>query len=962
MTMGAQWWFALMLTLVSFITTSAVTTVRVSNAVDSKSTVPCGHNQHMKCINLDLAISTILSFVELGLSGTNESHYVVEVEQASPEPVVLCNSVINVTWTTNLTIQFEGISDQNGDYPEISCQKYQNQSLLTIFGSDTTRTSLKFQNFTFSGIRSMSGGAVFKISAAGDSYLSLNRVNFDNISSIGCGGVIFVENSRLFIQSSRFNNCSSYQDGGSIYASNGRVWVSGAEFSQGFVQGVGGAISLDSNSSFEMVDIRCKNNFAESGGCLYVSKSEGNLRLCTFDHNGALQNGGGIALESGIMHLSEVKSTLDYAGETSGAFYINQGSFLNLSNSTVESSLSQYGACAEVSSSSMIVISDSRFRGNVGIKDSGCLFSYNSTAIIMDSLFINNTAYGSAGAIVQVGGDLQIETSTFKENQGRVQSGALLSLSLDLPHNFSCDKCTFMNNSTPTFGGAMYVLTGIYFLWNCSFVGNVAGYYGGAINGFLGVSTQVYILDSSFDKNHAEVRGGALSFEGGLLTVRSSDFKFNSAIESGGMSFFSEISSLSIFDLDCFANSANQGGGMFISKQGDLTIESVIFRNNTAVTGGSVTSVQSSITFSRVVAVYNVANAGGAVYVDRLSFISFENENHFENNLAVFQKWSPCGVYGRGGVFFIEYLFENQFSFEINSTLDFVQNHADVSGGTFFIESGSTFLNTSNMIFREDTASEGPKFGGGFASIVVASPLAVVDSSLLGEFLIPNSSTLVSPGDTVSAFVQSYDVFSNVMNSSQNSITITAVLLNGSELFSLVSAAGSGNTLSVSTVGGTGILSFFFALNSDIFGFSDMERVSIRLSSIPCPVSSCNIDLNVYITPCADDQILIPLGVDPSQFICAVSSLLSQQQRMILYIFGGVCGILLSIIQILCMMKIQLCGEVPELTAILTFGLITLVVAQILQIKDGSEFVCNLSKLLSFAASSICFCTLLARS
>lgn len=193
-----------------------------------------------------------------------------------------------------------------------------------------------------------------------------------------------------------------------------------------------------------------------------------------------------------------------------------------------------------------------------------------------------NPSAGSKGGAIQWIGDLEVDDCTFENNKGcaiQASSGEVnISNSIftgneadrsggaiQIPQNKGCTihNCTFSNNKTigeTRMGGAVYIDHGETSITKCSFTGNSAA-YGGAIA--VADATGINISgNTEFLNNKAANFGGAIYIQGITYTPNLT----LSASTIGG-------------------NSANNGGGIYAYKYGNVTIaEDVALYNNTANT------------------------------------------------------------------------------------------------------------------------------------------------------------------------------------------------------------------------------------------------------------------------------------------------------------------------------------------------------------------------------------------
>ena len=202
-----------------------------------------------------------------------------------------------------------------------------------------TKASATLSSLEANGNKAQDGGALACMSTSGVaesnySKISLGDMNLDGNTSIGWGGAVYVERSRLEVGSSAQILNSSTWIGGGIHARDasviniGTATISGNKaVTSSSDGGLGGGIYLQDASRLTLGSATINGNFAtERGGGIYLigsstntmgsatltsntanyggglcsqDKSKNEIGSATFDGNIAQINGGGIYMESG---------------------------------------------------------------------------------------------------------------------------------------------------------------------------------------------------------------------------------------------------------------------------------------------------------------------------------------------------------------------------------------------------------------------------------------------------------------------------------------------------------------------------------------------------------------------------------------------------------------------------------------------------------------------------------------
>lgn len=315
---------------------------------------------------------------------------------------------------------------------------------------------------TFTSNSSSTNGTCISAMCSHD-VVRIEDCSFVGNSTSANAADVFV-GSKVELKGSRFIRSSAGLNGGAVFANNGglSLLVDSCTFSNCTATLSGAAIATEQNSklAFEIVDTTFSTNVSvKTGGALYLHSATGSVTRCVAEAN---------------------------------------------------SSTEQAGGFARVAAASRLAVSNSVFRGNYTKGQGGVFFadvavpadgvtSY-STLELVDSSFESNVArcIGTPG-----------------DNLGWCGGGVLAlgnsSNSKSVYAALFVDRCVFMGNATPGSGGAIYMRNASITpdacrsdIRNSLFVGNSAGYNGGAINL---VAYKTYVDNCTFVTNAAGESG-----------------------------------------------------------------------------------------------------------------------------------------------------------------------------------------------------------------------------------------------------------------------------------------------------------------------------------------------------------------------------------------------------------------------------------------------------------------------
>lgn len=245
-------------------------------------------------------------------------------------------------------------------------------------------------------------------------------------------------------------------------------------------------------------------------------------------------------------------------------------------------------------------------------------------------------------------------------------------------------------------GGGLFITDGSPTISNVTFADN-QGYSGAAVY-ITGGNSQPTFTECNFTGNAAFYDGGAIFCDRSSPMFLQCEFTLNYALDG-------------------------QGGGVFVTGSGSLTLNQCSFSNNEAIYGGggvtvySATPTLNTCTFSANVATNGL---GGGLEVDAASPIiqacSFvgNSSNFGGGGLSIwsgnpqvqecsFSQNQDSGTYGGGGVF-------TYLSSAVFTDCEFEGNFANYGAGAYLIQEAPIF---ENCTFTSNAQSDDTKTGGG---------------------------------------------------------------------------------------------------------------------------------------------------------------------------------------------------------------------------------------------------------
>ena len=314
--------------------------------------------------------------------------------------------------------------------------------------------------------------------------------------------------------------------------------------------------------------------------------------------------------------VATIAKAIELAGDDY-TIHIADGNYVNDKTLSISKSLTLEGSAntvidgnaskiMEVTADATVVLTNLSFtNGNAALVGA---ISNEGKLTISNSNFYSNKATGNSGTIITNKNKLNINNSKFYQNsagKGVVnnQNNALLVI----------DNSEFYNNNMTSFSnsyGIVYTTSANATISNTVFRNNAVK-YGGAIyatkssDATIGI---VNIINSTFEGNSANTgQGGALFVSGGECIIKESMFinnKANPGKFSGG-----------------------QGGAIYTSLNGNVSVTDSVFKNNQAklgaalyLNGGSNSTISYSVLLNNTAegdyAISNVESASGVATVN----------------------------------------------------------------------------------------------------------------------------------------------------------------------------------------------------------------------------------------------------------------------------------------------------------------------------------------------------------
>ena len=355
------------------------------------------------------------------------------------------------------------------------------------------------------------------------------------------------------------------------------------------------------------------------------------IKECVFEKNTALQEGGGLFINSSnrVIINSIFKNNSASAG---GGVWVSGNAKLNVTNSIFYgNSAETLGGAVYISRNNSIICVSSQFSKNFAFQGGSCLFVGSQSNATLSNLTINQN-YEEAICCSR-STFTNIYNCTFNKNTVAISAYRTMKLVVE--------NSEFLHNEALEGSAIMITSVNIFVISHVRFIQNIAKARGGVITS--NHVNHMYIHDSIFRNNKAFYDGGVLESSYDNVSFKNSHFETNSAEKgSGGVLFLSFGSVLSMLNCSVKHSYAANGGAI----QGNecyIDLRYCIFENNTAYINGGAVSIRGyslrsyEVTYlNNSVAMSNEGN-GGAIYAEQCNIYVL---NSFFSGNCVPNAWS----------------------------------------------------------------------------------------------------------------------------------------------------------------------------------------------------------------------------------------------------------------------------------------------------------------------------------
>ena len=466
-------------------------------------------------------------------------------------------------------------------------------------------------NLTDSRFLKNADGSVIKLKEANGVLIS-NCSFSQNQAVVSDGAAIHsVQSERIRIVHCRFESNVAIS-GGAIAAHESTILLENSTFSHNRARRNGGAASVTRGSLELLLSSQILNNYAEqSGGGFRIEHARLQITNCTLAMNDAKIRGGAVDLGTGAsLHAADTEF-LANKGSSAGGAVAGLSTQINLTRCSLTRNSAFNGGAVDASYTSTVRIEQSTITENnaTGEKGGGMHFSDHCVVELLDSRFAGNVA-GKAGGAVSLFQSTLIARNITVLNNSCAQVGGGFQVKEFSTGNITQSR--FSGNSA-SFGGCLTTRDTVIAVEESIFENCLATSNGGALN--IEEGSKFRLTRTQIVRNRANSRGGGIQCRNATFSASEMHLSQNEAKRGGGGLFIAHSSSVKVKNSKIRDNkSLDVGGGVMMTPQTDVIIDSTTFNsNNASWRGGALYADDSDLTIRRCQFFRNGALGGGSV-------------------------------------------------------------------------------------------------------------------------------------------------------------------------------------------------------------------------------------------------------------------------------------------------------------------------------------------------------------
>ena len=558
----------------------------------------------------------------------------------------------------------------------------------SYFNFTTDGVETHYYNDNSASGENASGGFLYVVNCASTSIdtgiiLDISNVQFNNNSSTGSGGAIYIEDiiSNFALENVTFNGNTTYFSGGAIYFDKevSIVALENCQFNDNECAfGSGGAIRFMNVDSFTATNCTFNNNLAPLGlgGALLFNFEVDGFSVTDCQFNGNNSTGGGainffFTLSSFSATNCEFNNNISSESAGGGVFFSNScvGTIIDLQNCDLNNNSAggSGGALYMSIKSAVVTLHNCDFSGNSAVGSGGAIYSYRASSFTFTTdgverhyyngnnldkvdgvqsfggfLYVGYCLYNTDGTGVNINLDnVEINNNVIIDSGSSGYGGAIF---VHYCSDFKIDfKDSVMNGNSNIYGpGGFLAVEGskkdcVLLITDCQVNNNESTSIGGAIYLYSITSCDLDIVNCLFIENSSQ-QGGAIAYKNSNnfdINIENTLINGNTSNGHGGGIYFEYINSsnISIKNSQINQNSSTYyGGGIYVGLVNDtvFNIESCKIDYNSIEYHGAGIGIDISPTLELNILNSSINNnyakfIGGAIRINSIERLFIEN-------------------------------------------------------------------------------------------------------------------------------------------------------------------------------------------------------------------------------------------------------------------------------------------------------------------------------------------------
>ena len=379
----------------------------------------------------------------------------------------------------------------------------------------------------------------------------------------------------------------------------------------------GGVLSL-SNASFDQNSLKRVAAKRWKISCIHLVKSFASIRKCSFTANKGFR-GTAIFAQKSVISVSGSVFRDNIGSLRGGCIYARKSEVTLKNTAAINSSAKNDGGFMYMLNSNATLENTTAINSSAK-NDGGFMYMLNSNATLENTTAINSSAKNDGGFINAWDSNVTLENTTAINSSAKNDGGFMLAYDSTVKL-----ESTTATNSSAEFGGFMSVFYSNATLENTTAINSSAKNDGGFMRAY---ASTVKLESTTATGNSAEYKGGFMSVFYSNATLENTTAINSSAKNDGGF-MRAYDSTVKLEDTTATNSRAEFNGGFMYVEDSTVKLEDTTATNSSAEYGGFMHVTDSTVTLESTTATKSSAKSDG-----RLFFVCSENRKRCLINVS----------------------------------------------------------------------------------------------------------------------------------------------------------------------------------------------------------------------------------------------------------------------------------------------------------------------------------------